>query len=141
MFIRWINYKCPSCNACVDSRMVGLPKVGRAYKNCRKCGFTYRTPDQEWRDMTKGQRVGYFVRFSGATLCIFTFMAILFFATDKSDWQFPAMTVAVGMVICAPFWMWKVFSVRRSIRRTSNLAESRNLVSGDIRGNQTGIPD
>lgn len=75
--------------------------------------------------MTAGQRVGYFVIFSGATLCIFVVMAILFFAEDKSDWQFPAMTLAIGMIFCAPFWMWKLFSVRRSIRRTSNLAEPR----------------
>ncbi len=132
--MRWINYYCPSCNACVDSRMVGLTRVGLEYKKCRKCGARYRTPDKEWRDMTRGQRVGYFVLFSGATFCIFAFMAILFFAGDKADWQFPATTVAMGMVLCAPSWLWKLLSVRRSIRRTSKLAELRNLVSGDIQG-------
>jgi hypothetical protein len=30
--------------------------------------------------------------------------------------------------------LWKLLSVRRSIRRTSKLAELRNLVSGDIQG-------
>jgi Zn ribbon nucleic-acid-binding protein len=120
MFIRWTDYKCPSCNACTDSRMVGLPKVGTEHKDCRKCGFRYRTPDKEWRDMTKGQRVGYFVVFAGATFCIFAFMAIVFFVADKSDWQFPAMTVAMGLALCTPFWVWKLLSVRRSIRRTSN---------------------
>ncbi len=134
MYIRWIDYKCPSCNACVDSRLVRSPRVGVEYKNCRKCGFRYRTPDKEWRDMTKGQRVGYFVIWSGATLGIFTFTAIVFFATDRSDWQFPAFTVAMGMVFCAPFWMWKLVSIRRSITRTSNLADPRNLVSEDFQG-------
>ena len=51
-----------------DSRMVGLTRVGLEYKKCRKCGARYRTPDKEWRDMTRGQRVGYFVIFSGATI-------------------------------------------------------------------------
>ncbi len=84
--------------------------------------------------MTKGQRVGYFVIWSGATLGIFTFTAIVFFATDRSDWQFPAFTVAMGMVFCAPFWMWKLVSIGRSITRTSNLADPRNLVSEDFQG-------
>ena len=75
MYVRWTNFKCPSCNSSLESRVVSSPRVNVEYKKCRSCGFTYRTPDKEWRHMTKGQRVGYFlnewaVAVVGLSLCV-----------------------------------------------------------------------
>jgi predicted RNA-binding Zn-ribbon protein involved in translation (DUF1610 family) len=61
MGLRWASYRCPSCGAHLESRMINSPRVGLEYKKCGKCGAEYRTPDREWQNMKTGQRVSYFV--------------------------------------------------------------------------------
>ncbi len=132
MYVRWTNFKCPSCNSSLESRVVSSPRVNVEHKKCRSCGFTYRTPDKEWQHMTRGQRVGYFLNeWAVAVLGLSLLCAALFY---KTDWQASIWAVGIGVACCTPFWLWKLFMVRRSIARTSALTGPQNYVSGDVQG-------
>jgi hypothetical protein len=52
----------------------------------------------------------------------------------KTDWQASVWAVGIGVACCAPFWLWKLFMVRRSIARTSALTGQQTYVSGDVQG-------
>jgi hypothetical protein len=83
--------------------------------------------------MTTGQRVGYFVNeWTVAIIGICILFAFITYYSDKSDWQTAVWSVAVGVACCVPFWVWKYFMVRRSVRRTTIMDARRNL--GDIQG-------
>jgi hypothetical protein len=86
--------------------------------------------------MTTGQRVGYFLNeWAVAIIGLCILSAVMVFYADKSDWRTPAWVVAFGIAWCVPFWLWKSFLVRRSIKRTSELTfQQQGLVSGDIQG-------
>lgn len=131
MYLRWVNYKCPSCQKRTESRIVTTPRAGVEYKKCRSCGATYRTPDIEWQHMTTAQRVNYFLNeWAIAVLGISIVCAVGVFYADRSDWKVPAIIVGVGAACCAPFWLMKVLAVKRSIRRTSTLSAQQAF--GDI---------
>ncbi len=122
MYVRWTTYRCPSCTARTESRLVTSPRVGIEYRKCRSCGSTYRTPDREWQHMTTGQRVGYFLNeWAVAIIGLSILFAILIYYADKSDLQISAGLVAVSIACCVPFWLWKYSLVRRSITRTTTL--------------------
>ena len=132
MYVRWTTFKCPSCNSSLESRVVTSPRVNVEFKKCRSCGFTYRTPDKEWQHMSKGQRIGYFLNeWAVAVLGLSLLCAAIFY---KTDWQASVWAVGIGVACCAPFWLWKLFKVRRSIARTSALIGQENHVSGDVQG-------
>jgi len=133
MYVRWTTYRCPSCNARTETRMISSPRVGVEYKKCKSCGSSYRTPDIEWPHMTTGQRVGYFLNeWAVAILGISVVCAGMVFYADKSDWRVPAAIVLVGVGICLPFWLWKWFAVRRSIERSDTAGATLNF--GNIQG-------
>jgi len=138
MYVRWVTYRCPSCNARTESRVVNSARVGLEYKKCRSCGNTYRTPDCEWVNMTTGQKVGYFLNeWAVGILLVCLFIAIIGFIADRTSWQFPLVAIAIGIACCAPFWLWKFVNVKRSIARTSELSYQQvGMVSGDIQGLQ-----
>jgi hypothetical protein len=138
MYVRWVTYRCPSCNARTESRVVNSTKVGLEYKKCRSCGNTYRTPDREWMNMTTGQRVGYFLNeWSAGALVVCAFIAGVNFFADHSTWKFSLWVMLGGIACCAPFWLWKFLNVKRSIARTSELSYQQvGMISGDVQGLQ-----
>ena len=72
--------------------------------------------------MTTGQRVGYFLNeWTVGLLAIYVIAALILYDSDKTDLQTPLLTLAVGTVCLVPFWLWKLFLVKRSIARTFTL--------------------
>lgn len=133
MYVRWVTYRCPSCNARTESRIVTSPRAGVEYKKCRSCNAVYRTPDIEWSHMTTGQRVGYFLNeWAVAVLAVTVLSAAIMWGAAKPDWQPSAWTLAIGIAFCVPFWLWKLLAVQRSKERTTRFAAQQSL--GDIQG-------
>lgn len=132
MYIRWTTFRCPSCNAVTERRVVSAPRAAVEYKKCKSCGAAYRTPDIEWQHMTRGQRVGYFLNeWTVAVLIVVVFIAVIGYVSGN-DWTVPAVIVAIGVGLCVPFWLWKSLSVRSSIARTTASHASQQV--GDIQG-------
>jgi hypothetical protein len=83
--------------------------------------------------MTTGQRIGYFLNeWAVAIIGLCLLSAALIFYAAKSDWQTPAWFVGVGIAFCVPFWLWKLYLIRRSVNRTSRMDAQQSL--GDIQG-------
>jgi len=116
----WHTYKCPSCNSRIASRIGDTARVGAEYKPCVSCGNICRTPDIEWRHMTKGQRIHYFM---SVYVILILVLAILFavgmyYATDQTDLKPSAWILGITIAIFAPFWIRKYFLVQQSTNRT-----------------------
>lgn len=121
MYLRWTSYSCPSCGAHTESRIVSSPRVGLEHKECGKCGAAYRTPDKEWQNMTKGQRVGYFLsEWTAAWLGLFVLGGIIL---SDNHWLGGFYGFAAGCVWCAPSWLRKLWRVKQS--RARILARNR----------------
>jgi hypothetical protein len=140
MYLRWVTYRCPSCNTRTESRIVTSPRVGVEFRKCRSCDSVYRTTDREWTHMTTGQRVGYFLNeWAVGIISVCILFAALIFYADKSDWRTPVWFVGVSIACCVPFWLRKLYLVRRSTARTSEIVfHSQGIVSGSI--NASGLP-
>src|SRR5229473_222666 len=113
MYIRWTSYSCPSCGAHTESRIVSSPRVGVENRKCEKCGFSYRTPDREWNNMTKGQRIGYFLsEWTIGWLFLFILVGLTF--ANENLWLRVLYGLFLGAVWCLPSWMLKLARVRSS---------------------------
>lgn len=122
MYIRYTSYSCSSCGNHLESRLVTSPRVGPENKYCSKCGHSYRTPDREWTEMTKCQRLGYF-------LSEWTIGWLLLFAAGGAAWSgdvWPGVLYGLlgGIICCTPSWLVKIRKVRQSRERAS-----RDLIS------------
>lgn len=118
MYIRYTAYRCPSCDKQLESRIVSSPRVGQEQKNCAMCGCTYQTPDREWRNMTKGQRLGYFLsEWTVGWIGISILAGIILSEDNRSLGAFYGL--AVGMILCAPSWLIKLWRVRQSDARST----------------------
>jgi hypothetical protein len=84
--------------------------------------------------MTTGQRIRYFLN-EWSTLIIglaVLFAVLIFYTSDKTDWKPSAWILGVSVAFFMPFWLWRYFLVRSSIRRTATLGAQQHL--GDIQG-------
>src|ERR1700761_7036060 len=115
VLIRRTRYNCSHCRRWIGTRVITSPRVGVETKACRYCNTRYRTLNLEWKNMTKQQRVSYFI--SEWTVGWF-----LFFILVGSTIEAPLLgRVAFGVLLwfaCSvPFVIYKLFRVRQSIRR------------------------
>jgi len=116
MFIRWTSYSCPSCGAHIESRLVSSRRVGIEHRRCQKCGVAFRTPDREWQNMTRGERLGYFL--SETTVAwLGTFALSGALVQDGPWWIITLEGLALGVAVCTPFWLYKLWAVRCSLKR------------------------
>lgn len=116
--IRYTLYRCPSCGKRLESRVVTSPRVGREHRDCPKCGYTYRTPDREWRNMTKGQRRDYFLsEWVVGWLGVSVLGGIIL--SEGSRWVGAIFGLVAGIILCAPSWLLKLRRVRRSRARST----------------------
>ena len=111
------NCKCPSCFKSLGSRVVSSPRVGREYLAC-KCGNTLKTIDKEWRHMTTGQRVEYFVSIWAVCWILF-FIACGAVEVVDNDRLGAFYGFGIGLACYLPFILWKLLQVRRPVLRTS----------------------
>jgi len=116
MYVRWTSFSCPSCGTHYDSRIVTSARVGVEEKECKKCGFTYRTIDREWKNMTKWQRIGYFLSMWTVAWLIF-FAACGLAAYDEDHPWTRLYGLAVGILVFTPVWIVKIARVKQSLRR------------------------
>jgi hypothetical protein len=119
MYIGWTSYTCPSCSAHIESRIVSSPRVGPERKACSRCGFSYRTPDLEWRNMNTSKRLGYFL--SEWTVGWLGFFALAGFllVQETPHWLGALEGLGIGMACCTPLWLWKVRKVKQSLQRAT----------------------
>jgi hypothetical protein len=69
--------------------------------------------------MTTVHHVGYFLNeWTAGLLAIYVIAALILYDSDKTDLQMPLLILGVGTVCLVPFWLWKLFLVKRSIART-----------------------
>lgn len=121
MSLRWASYRCPSCGAYLESRMINSARVGLECKKCGKCGAEYRTPDREWQNMTKGQRVSYFLsEWTVGWIGVFILGGAIL---SDNGWLGGFYGLAAGCVWCAPSWIGKSRRVKHSVARS--LAQDR----------------
>jgi hypothetical protein len=118
MYLRWTSYDCPSCGLHLESRIVSSPRVGPEQRICRHCGVMIRTPDKEWQNMTRGQRLGYFLsEWSVAWLGIFILGGAIL---EENHWLGVVYGIAAGLVWLAPSYIWKLWRVKHSLNRYSS---------------------
>ena len=115
MYLRWTTYSCPSCGAQLETRIVTSPRVGVERDECNQCGVYYRTPDLEWYNMTKWQRIGYFISMWTVAWLIFFTVCGLIVSDEEHPWT--RLYGLLGIVFCIPIWLLKVVRVRNSLRR------------------------
>jgi len=114
-YIRWKRYYCPHCGKWTGTHVVSSPRVGRETEKCASCSTEYRTLNLEWRSMTKGQRIGYFISEWTIGWLLFFFLVGLTF--EGPTWWRLSAGFLLGLACCVPFVIYKLFRVRKSIRR------------------------
>src|SRR5262249_40935213 len=126
MYIRWVNYTCPACGKEWTSRVLTAPRVGREFRQCRRCHYKYRTPDKEWRNMTRGQRTEYLL--SIWIVCWIVLFTLGGVANPDwpNKWVGAFLGLAIGIGCALPFWLWKLWQIRLSIIRTDGMNRTGN---------------
>jgi hypothetical protein len=75
------------------------------------------TPSCEWRDMSRAQRVRYFLSpWSVTWLLVFAAVAAIRIRHGDVGHGFAIFGLAV--LCCVPFWLRKLYTIGRSLERT-----------------------
>lgn len=124
MYVRVYYQKCPDCGSTWNARLseYDVIRIGREVFVC-KCGKEWPTGNTEWSHLPSGKKRSYF--FSQAeigVLLIATIVPALFgyFAGDHG-WRSAVFAfgwgLAIGLVIDAVLWCFKMAIVGLSLRR------------------------